>query len=243
MGQGVQARGRTHGVASGLARISVKLRNPALALDLECVGIGPDINDKPAALCAYTAQIVCFSAYDMAASRALWAYDATLIDIEPRESLESFVGVEHGMLKTLPLDGERGLVVKLTELLDTRYAKGSLVTYNGRGYDLPVMLAAAARSGLPPIRAALRYMRAKRWDDDPQHLDLCEILAHNGAGTKCSLRQACIGLGIGDPKGEGDGANVAELVKARDGVALRKYSVGDSLHTAALQKKIAAWFD
>lgn len=221
----------------------MKLRDPALALDLECIGIGPDIGDKPAALNVWTAQIVCFSAYDMKARKALWAYDRKLIDVTPAESLEPFVGVEKGELKTLPLEGEAGLVAKLNELLDGRYRESSLVTFNGRGYDLPVMLAAAARCGLPPSKTALAYMRANRYADDPRHLDLCEIASFRGAAMKPSLRAMCIGLGIGDPKAGGDGCQVDALVKARSGAALRKYSVGDSLHTAAAIKKILAWFD
>lgn len=221
----------------------MKLRSPALAIDLECIGIGPDPSpDKPAALCVWTAQIVCFSAYDMDGKRALWAYDKTLVDVDPPESVTTFGGVESGELKTLPLDGERGLVVKLIELLDVKYAHGSLVTFNGRGYDLPVFLAAAARCGLPPSRKALEYMRAKRWEQG-QHLDLCEIASFNGASQKPSLRAMCAGLGLTDPKAAGDGCRVAEMVAARDGAGLRQYNVGDSLHNAAALRRILSWLD
>lgn len=210
----------------------VKLRNPALALDVETIGIGPD-GDKPAALCPWTARIVSVAMLLVQEKRALWLYDGTLVDVTG----------DVPDTNTARCEGEADLVRKCSATMDKRLPGGSLVTFNGRGYDLPVLLAAAARNGLPANRLALRYMYAKRWDDDPLHLDLCEIMAFSGASTKPTLKAACVGLGLADPKAETAGNHVADLVAARNGNALREYNLGDVHALAGLCEKLSDWFD
>lgn len=210
----------------------MKLRNPALALDLECIGIGPDVNDKPAALQPWTARIVCASMM-LHDKKKLWLYDSTLVDADKAEGVASF-----------GFKGEAALVTEISQTLDRKLGdqRGCLVTFNGRGYDLPVIIAAMTRHGLKPNAHAMRYMHAKRWEQDP-HFDLCEILSYAGATTKPSLRAVCVGLGLADPKAEADGCKVAEWVAARDGNSLRTYNVGDVLACGAIVDKMGHWFE
>ena len=64
----------------------MKLRQPALAIDVECIGIGPQIRDKPPALQPWTARIVCMVALNLESGREFWFFDSSLLDADYHSS-------------------------------------------------------------------------------------------------------------------------------------------------------------
>lgn len=112
-----------------------------------------------------------------------------------------------------------------------------IVTFSGRGFDLPVICARAMHYGV----SLDRYYGGKdgspygdpRNRYDAAHIDLCEQLAENGAAPRGRL-DAYARL-IGFPgKTDGGGAKVADLVAAGKLDDVRAYNAEDLCTTAAL---------
>lgn len=111
-----------------------------------------------------------------------------------------------------------------------------LVTFNGRAFDLPVMVMTLLRCDLPVPGwlSGMLYCNRYKWPSD--HVDLREQLSFYGA-TKGTLRAFCVGLGIGDPKAEGDGANVGRLVSEGHWKELADYCLEDCRYEALLYQR------
>jgi hypothetical protein len=208
-----------------------------VALDIETVGDWPadyaiaigemaaKVNLDPesfAALSPPLARVVCVGMRQVETGREQCFYDADLVkgEIVPVGSPPPVTG------KT----GER----ELLEAVNTCLAKTrTLVTFNGRGFDVPVLVHRMVAHELMPcdflIRAA-RESRYPNWKGTPRlHVDLREQMtfygASNGAGT--SLRAFAIGYGLPDPKSSGDGASVSTLVERGDAAGLCSYCMSD----------------
>ena len=85
-----------------------------------------------------------------------------------------------------------------------------LVTFNGNGFDLPVLRYRALVHGIPaPGLMARPYFR--RYDDS--HVDLCDVLANFESRSKVALDDLCKMMGLpGKPEGI-DGSKVWEAVR------------------------------
>ncbi len=111
-------------------------------------------------------------------------------------------------------------------------ARPVLVTYNGRSFDLPVIvmrsLCHAVSLGWYYRDRDIRY----RYSEEG-HLDLCDWLADHGA-TRANKLDAIARL-IGLPGKVGiDGSQVDGLYQAGDLDAIQKYCLGDVAQTALL---------
>lgn len=132
-----------------------------------------------------------------------------------------------------PAGGEHGVLVAVHTML----AKASrLVSFNGRSYDLPLLLLRAMRHGVEPAKIVERAAWMKPWESEP-HVDVMNRLTFGGATGRYGLGAYAIGLGIPSPKQGGDGTKVAELVKARNGTDLAGYCLDDCAATLALARK------
>jgi len=107
-----------------------------------------------------------------------------------------------------------------------------LVTWNGRGFDLPVLALRALRHGLPfgwyYRGAGYRY----RYSEEG-HLDLCDVLSDHGAARMTSLDGAARVIGLPGKTGV-DGSQVEELFLAGQIESLRHYCLSDVAQTAFL---------
>ena len=110
--------------------------------------------------------------------------------------------------------------------------KPQLVTWNGRGFDLPVLALRALRHGLPfgwyYRGAGYRY----RYSEEG-HLDLCDVLSDHGAAKMTSLDGAARTIGLPGKDGV-DGSQVEGLYNAGQIDALRHYCLSDVAQTAFL---------
>jgi len=108
----------------------------------------------------------------------------------------------------------------------------TLVTWNGRGFDLPVLMLRSLRHGVsapwyykkPGYR--YRYSTAA-------HVDLCDILADHGATRMTSLHGAARLIGLPGKDGV-DGSQVEALYRTGQIEALRGYCLSDVAQTAFL---------
>lgn len=107
-----------------------------------------------------------------------------------------------------------------------------LVTYNGRGFDLPVVALRALRHGLSlPWYYKGRDYRYRY--SDAGHLDLCDFLADHGASRYISLNAAARLIGL-PGKMDVDGSQVEALFRRGQLEVIRRYCLADVVQTAFL---------
>lgn len=115
------------------------------------------------------------------------------------------------------------------------YGRPTLVTFNGRGYDIPVLELAAYRFGYPVPSwfnvEARTYEQARNRYNTQSHLDLLDLLSNFGA-TRISGGLNLLANLIGKPGKTGvDGSQVQGLYEAGDVVAINDYCRCDVLDT------------
>jgi predicted PolB exonuclease-like 3'-5' exonuclease len=108
----------------------------------------------------------------------------------------------------------------------------TLVTWNGRGFDLPVLMLRSLRYGVSAPwyyrKPGYRY----RYSTDG-HLDLCDVLSDHGATRMTSLHGAARLIGLPGKDGV-DGSQVEALYRTGQIEALRGYCLSDVAQTAFL---------
>ncbi|RMH04327.1 MAG: 3'-5' exonuclease [Planctomycetota bacterium] len=122
----------------------------------------------------------------------------------------------------------------LTEFWRLARDWGTVVTYNGRGYDGPVLMTRSAMLDVAPSRQLTGY----RWSVR-DHCDLMEVLNFFGAARESySLDYWCRRFGVESPKGRMDGSMVAQ--KAREGRydEIAEYCLRDTRATADLFRRL-----
>jgi 3'-5' exonuclease len=108
----------------------------------------------------------------------------------------------------------------------------SLVTYNGRGFDLPVLALRSLRCGVPMAwyyqERGIRY----RYSEEG-HIDLCDWLADHGASRASSLDALARLIGLPGKIGI-DGSQIHSLYQAGRLEDIRNYCLADVAQTALL---------
>jgi predicted PolB exonuclease-like 3'-5' exonuclease len=107
-----------------------------------------------------------------------------------------------------------------------------VVTWNGRGFDLPVLALRALRFGLN----FGWYYRGEGYRyrfSEEGHLDLCDVISDHGAARMTSLDGAARTIGL-PGKGSVDGSQVEGLYNAGQIETLRRYCLSDVAQTAFL---------
>lgn len=110
----------------------------------------------------------------------------------------------------------------------------TVVGFGIRHFDCPTLWAAYLRHAMPVPRILRDAKETKPWESPV--LDLCDELAWKG--KRPSLQEACIGFGVSDPKGAGDGGNVQQLWQAGKIQEIADYCVRDLVATRELHKRL-----
>ncbi|HEU4405822.1 MAG TPA: ribonuclease H-like domain-containing protein [Polyangiaceae bacterium] len=129
---------------------------------------------------------------------------------------------------------EAAMLADFARFLDEREPR--LVTWNGRGFDLPVIAARCFRHGVPfrhyYERRELRY----RFSCDG-HFDLMDYMADFGAARPAKLDVAARAAGMPGKLGV-DGSDVARLVAAGRLADVQRYCVTDVVQTTAVYLRL-----
>jgi hypothetical protein len=140
---------------------------------------------------------------------------------------------EHYKLKRLGVVGdgkdERGILSDFSEFVARH--RPELVTYNGRSFDLPVLVLRALRNAVPMgwyYTGKLRH----RYSEDG-HLDLCDELSDHGAARSMSLDAMARLIGLPGKIGV-DGSQVEGMFKAGQIELIKNYCLADVAQTALL---------
>jgi len=125
---------------------------------------------------------------------------------------------------------ERAILLEFTELVE-KHAP-TLVTFNGRGFDLPVITARCLHHGLP-FRTYYRRRGMRYRFTEEDHFDLMDFLADFGAARPARLDVMAKLIGMPGKVGV-DGKDVGPLVHKGRVDEVRDYCLCDVVQTAAL---------
>lgn len=110
------------------------------------------------------------------------------------------------------------------------------ISFNGRGFDVPFMLARSAKYEIKPTKDLMsnRYLPSQRFD--AKHVDLLDQLSFYGAvRKKGNLHLWCRHFGIKSPKSGGvTGDDVGELFKNKEFKKIAEYNSRDLTATKEL---------
>jgi hypothetical protein len=130
---------------------------------------------------------------------------------------------------------ERALLTRFWELVAPKSEVAKrLVTFNGRGYDGPMLMIRSAQLGLRPSRQLVpnRYALG-------DHCDLSDLLGFFGATRESyKLDYWCRRFDIESPKGSIDGSQVSRAYREGRIEDIGEYCLRDVRATAALYKKL-----
>lgn len=177
---------------------------------------------------------------------ALWAPTNRIVAIGML-SVESEKGVIYFSADAKALADKQSYGIEEWEDNDIKYWAGSekeilekfwnaishankFVTFNGRGFDCPVLMLRSAMLQVKPSKNLMPY----RYSSD-QHIDLLEQLTFYSATRKFNLDFYCKAFGIESPKAGGvTGHDVAPLYKAGEYEKIARYCAGDLSATREL---------
>ena len=118
---------------------------------------------------------------------------------------------------------ERGMLQELEQHLSSA---NQVLSFNGRGFDVPVLLTRAAISGVEVPTIMQLHSRTRL----NFHLDLLDVVTSNGAAPKIKLAHLCAAFEI-PAKIEAGGEGVADLAAAGDYVRIGRYCETDVVAT------------
>lgn len=124
--------------------------------------------------------------------------------------------------------GERGIVASVERAIADAQ---QLITYNGRAFDIPVLLARAIATN----EYAPTLVKAGRRAHAGFHLDMMDAVSAGGAAPRPKLAHICAALSI-PVKMEAAGGGVAELAAAGDFGRIQRYCETDVVATWLLSQ-------
>src|SRR5262249_15440595 len=129
-----------------------------------------------------------------------------------------------------PDQRERAVIADFSRLVGR--ARPLLVTYNGRAFDLPVIVMRSLCHGVP-LGWYYREPGVRYRYSEEGHLDLCDWLAEHGATRSGSLDAVAQLIGLPGKVGI-DGSQVEGLYQSGQLAAIQPYCLADVAQTALL---------
>jgi hypothetical protein len=129
---------------------------------------------------------------------------------------------------------ERALLAKFWEIVSRGAKREQLVTFNGRGYDGPILSIRSAQLGVKPTRQLVppRYQIS-------DHCDLADVLTFFGATREnYKLDYWCRRFDVESPKGSIDGSQVGRAYREGKIEDIGEYCLRDVRATAQLYRKL-----
>lgn len=134
----------------------------------------------------------------------------------PVYSLHSFSREQHS---------ERAIIASVERVLADSF---EVVTFNGRGFDVPALMTRVALTG--EYAPTIARLCAQNRRTPGLHVDLLDIVSGHGAAPKVSLNQLCAAFSI-PCKLDAGGIDVASLAAAGAWRALSRYCETDVIAT------------
>lgn len=189
-------------------------------------------------LCPPLARVVCLSWLEVGAGKLGALFDASLCgsDLAP-----SMLWVEGGGEDRVAMPcalqrcaSETELLREFGRLVEWHLGQpgAQLVTFNGRGFDLPVLIHRSIKHGVTDARDLLLKAVAENRARPELHLDLLDLVTFCGAAPRFPLAAYALGYGWRSPKEEMQGSEVGSAVQAGRLLDVVRYCAGDVLATS-----------
>ena len=130
-------------------------------------------------------------------------------------------------IESVVFDDDRAALTRIDQLMDSRRT----ITFNGKGFDLPVLFMAAGRTSLYECRNLTDAWASKRYSGS--HIDLADLASSYGAAPRVSLEMLCQAAGI-SVKTNGCGADVATMLEEQGIESVIRYCEEDVASTLVL---------
>jgi DNA polymerase elongation subunit (family B) len=173
----------------------------------------------------FTAQVLCIAMLNADTARGQVLFTAE--DHEPEEA-------QAGPVEFVPCVDE---IEMLTAFWDVAQHYDAIVTFNGRGFDVPFLY---LRSALLNVPVSRKNWLGYRFQTEP-HCDLAEqftfynVSGREGAARRFNLDFYCKAFGIESPKSHGvTGMDVNDLLAAGQQRAIAEYCLRDVQATVLL---------
>jgi Predicted 3'-5' exonuclease related to the exonuclease domain of PolB len=192
-------------------------------------------------LCPPLARVACIAWFDVAAQALGACFDTTLYEGAPAPSVEVDDGGRGRVRGTLAgCDGEADLLRRFGMLIGQHLQQSDarLVTYNGRGFDLPVLVHRSYAQRVTEGRDLLVKAVSENRYRPVLHLDLLDAVTFGGASNRWPMAAYAIGYGWGSPKHDLDGAQVWAAVQAGRILDVVRYCAADVLATTHIYRRL-----
>jgi len=188
-------------------------------------------------LCPPLARVACIAWFDVTAQTLSACFDATL----PGGAAPQSIDVEDdagGVCSVVrcevhPCDGEHALLRAFGQRVAHHMAQANtrLVTYNGRGFDLPVLVHRGIKHDVSDGRDVfVKAARENRYN--PQlHIDIMDVVTFNGGAPRWPMAAYAVGYGFKSPKDDMDGSHVWPAVQDGRILDVVRYCAGDVIAT------------
>jgi 3'-5' exonuclease len=184
----------------------------------------------------FTSQVVCIAMLNAETQRGQSIYIAEDFEDETDESQLSASKPAEDGVKFIPCADETEL---LSQFWDVAKKYDSIVTFNGRGFDVPFIY---LRSALLNVPISKKNWLGYRYAVEP-HCDLAEqftfysVSGRDGAARRFNLDFYCKAFGIESPKSAGvTGMDVKDLMEAGKFREIAEYCLRDVRATVELYK-------
>jgi hypothetical protein len=199
--------------------------------------------EEYAAFCPPLARVVCIAWFNAAAGTLEALYDASL----PGGAGSVDMRVEDGRDAVLEVScngcaGEKALLSAFGAVVGRHFEKPSpsLVTYSGRGFDLPVLIHRSVKHDVTAGRTHLiKALRENRYNQR-LHVDLLDTVTFFGASSRWPLAAYVVGYGHRSPKDDMDGSQVGTAVAEGRILEVVRYCAGDVIATTQIYRRVAA---
>lgn len=188
-------------------------------------------------LCPPLARVVCLAWFDLGTRKLGAVFDRSLCGAPPPASIVVESGGETRTLTPCDLqgcEGEADLLSRFGRLVERHLGQpnAQLVTFNGRGFDLPVLIHRSIKHGVAAGRELLMKAMAENRYRPQMHLDLLDVVTFYGAAPRFPLAAYTLGYGWRSPKEDMHGSEVGGAVKAGRLLEVVRYCAGDVLATS-----------
>src|SRR5579862_5085854 len=200
--------------------------------------------DAYAALCPPLARVVCIAWLDAGTQQLSAVFDATLLSGVAPEKLDLSDGTGRSHAVSCDLHGAAGeaaLLKTFAAVVEQHLAQanGQLITYNGRGFDIPVLIHRSIKHGVTDGRTLLAKAMGENRFRPCLHVDLMDVVTFYGASNRWPMSTYVIGYGYHSPKTAMSGADVSPAVQAGRILDVVRYCAGDVLATTQLHGRVS----
>ncbi len=136
-------------------------------------------------------------------------------------------------VESVKFDDDRAAITRIDELLGGRRC----VSYNGRGFDLPVLAMTAGRASLYECRNLTDAWTSHRFSGS--HIDVADVISSFGAAPRVSLEMLCEAAGI-PVKTQGHGGEVSVMLQEQGIESVARYCEEDVASTLILFAMVQA---